>query len=193
MDLQSVLGGANFSWGLEVDLPKDKTFISTIFTCRCSYGEQYQREGGKLNYQSGFYYCNFFFCCNKCKDNLEVVKLCLLNSSWKIFWNQELREQTKVFERLVREVCKGDDPFQDFMDQLNSIPFDWVSTDQVAKMRLKSSSPRSTERTAVSSLDESPTKVSWKTELCFKLLQPLGRRSMCVFSLITGESATSAE
>ena len=116
-----------------------------------------------------------------------------LNSSWKIFWNQELREQTKVFERLVREVCKGDDPFQDFMDQLNSIPFDWVSTDQVAKMRLKSSSPRSTERTAVSSLDESPTKVSWKTELCFKLLQPLGRRSMCVFSLITGESATSAE
>ena len=29
-----------------------------------------------MNYQSGFYYCNFFFCCNKCKGNLEVMKPC---------------------------------------------------------------------------------------------------------------------
>ena len=43
--------------------------------CRCSYGERYQRDGGEMNYQSGFYYCNFFFCCNKCKENLEVIKL----------------------------------------------------------------------------------------------------------------------
>ena len=28
-----------------------------------------------MNYQSGFYYCNFFFCYNTCKENLEVVKL----------------------------------------------------------------------------------------------------------------------
>ena len=34
----------------------------------------------------------------------------------------------QIFESLVREVCKEDDPFQDFVDQLNCIPFDWVST-----------------------------------------------------------------
>ena len=32
MDLQPVLGGANFSWGLEVDLTKDKTFFVYLNT-----------------------------------------------------------------------------------------------------------------------------------------------------------------
>ena len=71
MDLQPVLGGTDFNGSLEVILVS--LCIPTWY--RCSYGERYQRDGGEMNYQSGFYYCNFFFCCNTCKENLEVVKL----------------------------------------------------------------------------------------------------------------------
>ena len=57
----------------------------------------------------------------------------------------------------------------------------------ILNVKLKLVPPRSTERTVVSSRGKSVRKAKWKTEPCFKLLPPLARRSMCVFSLIMGE------